>query len=59
MTPYTIFRKIIAFGVMWEPQFLHPATFYVRKIQTFLKRGWLNTTTGSKKLTNFKCAFLI
>ena len=39
MTPHTIFRKVIEFGIMEEPQLPHLGTFYIRKIQTFLKRS--------------------
>ena len=37
-----MFQKIIKVGFMKEPQFPHLGTFYIRKIQTFLRRNWLN-----------------
>ena len=36
MTPYKIFRKIIEFGVIYKRR--HLGKFYIRKIQTFLRR---------------------
>ena len=34
MTSYTIFRKIVEFIIMQEPQLPHLGRFYIRKIQT-------------------------
>ena len=53
MTPYTIFRKIAEFRVMQGPQFPPLCTFYIRKIQTFLRRCWLNTTIDSQHMCNY------
>ena len=40
---------------IWESSF----RFYISKIQTFLKRYWLNTTINSPKLSDLICEFLI
>ena len=53
MTPYTIFQKIAEFRVMQGPQFPPLWTFYIRKIQTFLRRCWLNTTIDSQHMYNY------
>ena len=34
-------------------------TFYIRKIQTFSRRYWLNITINTQKLTDMICTFLI
>ena len=59
MTPCAIFQKNIEFGVTQEPPFPHLGTFYIRKIQTFLRRCRQNTTIDSQKLTDFICVFFI
>ena len=60
MGPYTIFQKIIKFGVSYVwPWKESSFRFYISKIQTFLKRYWLNTTINSPKLSDLICEFLI
>ena len=52
--------RIWSYVEAWkEPQFAHLSTFYIRKIQTFLRRSWLNTTIVIQKLTDLICAFLM
>ena len=46
-------------GASKEPQFPHLGTFYIRKIQTFRGRSWLNTIIVKEKLTDLIYAFLI